>query len=584
MKRVAIYARVSTTNGTQDYQRQINDLTPIIMKLGYTKDQIEIFAESISGYKKKAERPELNRMLNLIEQDKAYFECIYCTEISRLGRNPSETRQTIDMLTDLFVPIYIQSLGRATLDKDGKRDSIMNIILQVLLEFANSESEQMKTRSKSGLLTSAKAGKAGGSKNLPYGYAKAEDKMLIIDEEEAIIIRDMFDLYQQGNGVKVISGILNTRNIPTRYNKAYSGQTLKIGVGKDANKIKWSDKTVLDIIANPIYKGQRRFKGEILHAPNIISTELFDSCEQIRTTKTHRNNLTTYTYLLKDIMKCGCCGRNYFAKYKPTLEGDKVYVCSSLLKTGERCANKGINIMLLETAIYNQLVESDTVLKYIGETKNIKKDLEISVTNLEHQLKTEQAQLPLKLAEKKRLLEGWIQGIITDGDAFKDMNEKLISQLSSIEKKITIMNKEIAEKKVLIARQSNTSATKTMLLEAATDRTQLQAIFKQLVSKVIINDLTPKLSLATVYIQINGVVLPNTLKIIIDKYSIRKKELRYVSLRSMENDPVFKNDIMLVDKEDIIFELGHTLYPEHWVKVDTLLEVVPKVDEVEKVA
>src|SRR5690606_29185468 len=87
--------------------------------------------------------------------------------------------------------------------------------------------------------------------------------------------------------------------------------------------IKWSDKTVLDIVSNSLYYGARRYKGEIFEAPAIITKELFDKCEQVRESKTHRNYLTSYTYLLKDLIKCGCCGRNFFARYKPTAKGDK---------------------------------------------------------------------------------------------------------------------------------------------------------------------------------------------------------------------------------------------------------------------
>jgi len=575
MKKIAIYARVSSDNGTQDYQRQINDLKKIILDLGYTEDQIEIFAERISGYKKKAERPELNRMLTLIETDNKYFECIYVTEISRLGRNPSETRQTIDRLTDLNVPIYIKSLNRTTLDKDGKRDTIMNIILQILMEFADAETEQLKTRSKSGLLTSATAGKAGGSKHLPYGYKKAADGMLVVDEDEAVVVKDMFELYTKNNGAKIIRGILNSRGTLTRYNKAYGDQQIKFNIAKDASQIKWSDKTVIDILSNPLYKGQRRFKGEILAAPRIVSDELFDTCEAIRMSKTHRNNLTTYTYLLKDIISCGCCGRNYFGRYKPTYKGDKIYVCSSSIGNLERCSNKGINIMLLETAIFNELIASDSVLKYINETQDIKQQLQNDMARLEHQLTNEQISLPSKEAEKGRLLEFALQGIITS-EIFKEKDAKISIQIDNINKRIALIKKELAGKKMLLFRQNEAGTTKRMLMEAATNRTQLQIIFRQLINKVIINDLSPSLTLATIYIQIDGVVLPNTLKIVIDKISIRKKQLRYQPYNSLENEPLFNsNNILLVDKQDVIDEVSNGIENAGWITVPELLMVEP---------
>jgi len=61
--KVAIYARVSTSDGKQDYNRQIDDLTKVIKREGYSDNEIEIFAESISGYKKKDDRIEFKALL-----------------------------------------------------------------------------------------------------------------------------------------------------------------------------------------------------------------------------------------------------------------------------------------------------------------------------------------------------------------------------------------------------------------------------------------------------------------------------------------------------------------------------------------
>ena len=52
MKKTAlIYARVSTID-RQDYSRQVNDLTELIVRHGFSENQIEVFAEKISGLKR----------------------------------------------------------------------------------------------------------------------------------------------------------------------------------------------------------------------------------------------------------------------------------------------------------------------------------------------------------------------------------------------------------------------------------------------------------------------------------------------------------------------------------------------------
>ena len=162
-KKAAIYARVSTSD-KQDYQRQINELTLIAKEHGYEDENIINFAESVSGYKKNDERIQLSLLQQKIEENPKFFGCIYTSEISRIGRNPYHTRQVIDRWSELGIPLYIQSLKQSTIDSDGNRNSIMNIILQVLMEYANEEAKTFVIRSKSGLLNSARSGKAGGGR------------------------------------------------------------------------------------------------------------------------------------------------------------------------------------------------------------------------------------------------------------------------------------------------------------------------------------------------------------------------------------------------------------------------------------
>ena len=65
MKKVVIFARVSSTNGTQDYERQINDLQTLASANNWTVEAV--FAEKVSGAKKNTERTELMNMINYTE-------------------------------------------------------------------------------------------------------------------------------------------------------------------------------------------------------------------------------------------------------------------------------------------------------------------------------------------------------------------------------------------------------------------------------------------------------------------------------------------------------------------------------------
>jgi site-specific DNA recombinase len=556
MPKVAIYARVSTLD-KQDYKRQLNDCTTTILSQGYTQDDIEPFAEKISGYKKNEDRPVLESMLNIIRNNPKHFDCIYITEVSRLGRDPNYTRKLIDELSILKVPIYIQSIGQKTLDANGERNSTMNIVIQVLMEFSHSEARTLSTRSKSGLLDSAKDGNVGGGAYKPYGYKKDEKGKLAIDTDESKIITKIYELYQAGNGCKKIAGYLNENNIPTRANKLFNNRKMKVG-DKTSDEIIWSDKTINDIINNPLYKGDRRFKDKLLPAPAIISTELWNECNELMKTKTHRNYLTTYTYLLKDLLVCGCCGRNYFAKYKPVPSGDKVYICSSRLIKGGNCGNAGINISLLESAIYDQLLNTPRILNYMGNP-DIKKELQSNVISLQQQLITTTKEVSTIENKQKRLFDLYENSTTMSVEDYDIRASKLINESKLINDKISIIKKELSQNKSALSKQDDKKATYQMLLDAKDNRSELATIYKQFINRIVINNIDGKIALASMFIGAKGTIIAkNPLKIILDLNGVKKRPMimKYTALQSMECDPYYNNkNILLTPIDDIKAEI-----------------------------
>ena len=76
------------------------------------------------------------------------------------------------------------------------------------------------------------------------------------------------------------------------------------------------------------------------------------------------------------------------AKFKPVKGGDKVYICTSRLIKGGNCGNIGVNISLVESAIFNEIITNDSVLKHINDRDKIKKQLYEASLQLNNQLKT----------------------------------------------------------------------------------------------------------------------------------------------------------------------------------------------------
>ena len=570
MSKIAIYARVSTLL-LQDYERQINDLKRVIIQHQRINDEafdadkdIQIFAEKISGFKKNSARPQLTKLLTKIEEDPTSISCIYISEISRLGRDPSDTRRVIDRLTDLNVPVYIDSIGQFTI-ANGKRNSIMNIILQVLMEFAAEEAETIKTRMKSGKLEKVLSGHTAGN-NQAYGYIADDNKMLVKNPLESPVVELIFELYSQGKGTQMIADTLNNKKIPTRLAALNSEKTTisfeKTGIVKDRSSIKWDGNTILHILKNTSYKGERKFKGHTIPIPAIISEDLFDECNRIIKTKSHRNYLTSYEYLLRNILFCGCCGKKYIGRYSPVKNGDKVYKCTSYLPNSSipKCGQLSINISQIESIIYDIIINAESLLKYLDNPADIKRQVEAELESLQQQLLNEKDDLTNNQNKLQRLIDVYI----TSNNYLKEVYQKNIDDISKdIETnntKIELIKSNILSNKLTLSKYDEKAATTEMLVNAKHNRPELTSIFRQFIDKIIIYNFNKQLSFITIFIKINGVVQKNTLKVLIDLKGVKavrfysKKYFKYIALTGLENDPVFKDNVMMVDKEDILAE------------------------------
>jgi site-specific DNA recombinase len=566
MDRIGIYARVSTSDGKQSYERQIQDLTRIALQHGYTNEQIDVFAEMVSGYQK--DRPEMNRLLSIIENEPQTYKIIYCTEISRVGRNPKNTREIIDRLTELNIPLWIDSIKQATIDINGKRNIIVSIILQVLMEFADLESEQMKTRMASGKMKRAKEGKTSNSVQ-PYGYTSDVNGYVIIDEEERLIIEQIFDSYKNGTGTRIIAQTLNTMQVPTTHakrnpNKVYNYNKSIPTI--EGNEIKWTDVVVRQILINPIYKGERKYKDEIIKVEPIVSVEVFDYCNELLKSKNTRNILTKYEYLLKDVIRCGCCGRVYMGRY--VAGGDAVYRCTSSLK--KRCANRSINISLIESVIYNLILSSDEVLKTLDNPNEILNQIKKELKQYEQLLKNEEKELKGTEKQLETLLRTMTLSKNPNFSLYTTMENELLTKIESIKDKIKLLKRDIFSKVTSIQNFNIEATSRDMIVKAQHNRPDLKRIFKQFVHSIIINDVGNGYVLANLTIKINGVVYTNQrLKLFIYADGVRKyggrneKIYKYISVLHFLNDPTYKDNILTTDIVDINEELERILNDIH---------------------
>lgn len=174
-----IYARVSSS-GSLEYRqntvRQVKDLTDYATYKGY--DLVKVYTEHISGAKKNTERAVL---VEAIEKCKELSEVgdskviLLCSELSRLGRNAFEVLETIKILVDYGINLYLQKEQMTLLDDQGKPSLFAPIMLATLSTCAQLERENITFRLNSGRKRYVES---GGRLGRPRGSVKTTEKKM----------------------------------------------------------------------------------------------------------------------------------------------------------------------------------------------------------------------------------------------------------------------------------------------------------------------------------------------------------------------------------------------------------------------
>lgn len=200
MKKVVIFARVSSTNGTQDYERQINDLQTLASANNWTVEAV--FAEKVSGAKKNIERTELMNMIDYINSHD--INKVLVTELSRLGRDTLQVLQAIEILNQNKVSVFIQNYNIETLTSEGEINPISQFLITILAEVARMERKTIRERVASGYQNFRNN---GGKVGRRIGYTKSDEAMR---EEYAEELRLLKRGYSLRNTSKLTGTSINT--------------------------------------------------------------------------------------------------------------------------------------------------------------------------------------------------------------------------------------------------------------------------------------------------------------------------------------------------------------------------------------
>ena len=302
------------------------------------------------------ERPALKRLFNDIKAGK--IDCIIVYKIDRLTRSLADFSEIIKILDEYNVSFVAVTQSFNTANSMGR------LMLNVLLSFAQYERELTGERIRDKFDASCKKGMWMGG-YIPIGY-DLKDRRLIINEDEAKIIRILFKIFIGTTSVTDTFRELNDLGFKTKTWIASSG---KVHKGQRFNKA-----SVRRILTNELYFGKINHKGNIydgLHQA-IIDSDTWNKAQNIlkngQTNISNQeisipkisipNSRISQAPLLKGIMYCGTCGNKMTPTYT-SKNGRKYryYMCQSKMKgNNEECQVGRIPAKEAEELVTNQVL------------------------------------------------------------------------------------------------------------------------------------------------------------------------------------------------------------------------------------
>jgi len=414
MKTAVIYARYSSDSQTE---QSIDGQLRVCTEYAKNNDILILdtyIDRAMTGTNDN--RPDFQRMIK--DSAKKTFQIVLVYKFDRFSRNKYETAMHKKTLKDNGVKVVSAT--------EYIPDSPEAIILESMLEgYAEYYSVELSQKIRRGNNESRRKGNLTGGK-LPYGY-KNVDKKAVIIPEQAEVIRYIYDRYSIGVFVKDIIAELTSKGI------LYNGKP-------------FAQNTIYNILKNERYSGIYRFNGEIFDNiyPQIVDTETFNKVRDKVTANKFGKRSEEITYLLKDKIVCGYCGKSIIGENGTARNGERKYYykCCGRKKKTTDCTKQAVRKEVLEKIVL------DCVIEQIQKTNNL--DYIVNCL-MQEQQRQAQANVVLNLLLKEqRTTENAINNIMTaienggtTNTAMKRMRE-LEARQAELERQILIEKSKTA--------------------------------------------------------------------------------------------------------------------------------------------
>lgn len=267
-KKCYIYTRVSTAAQTEGYSLEAQ--TERLRKYADYKEMevVREYCDAGKSGKSITGRPEFQRMLQDVSEERDGVAFILVFKLSRFGRNAADVLNSLQFIQDYGVNLVCVEDGIDSSKDSGK------LTITVLSAVAEIERENILVQTMEGRKQKAREGKWNGGQ-APFGYdLDSRNSTLVVNEEEAEIVRIIYDKFVHTDmGADAICNYLNQR-----------GYTKKKVRGHELNY--FARGLIMKILDNPVYT------GKIAYGKNVT--------EKVKGTRDEYRRVKTDDYLLAD--------------------------------------------------------------------------------------------------------------------------------------------------------------------------------------------------------------------------------------------------------------------------------------------
>lgn len=451
--RVTYYARVSTDKDEQlhSLSAQVQYYSQYIQSCPNWSFSEGYIDEGISG-------TSVNRrenFLRMIDDAKAgKFDFIVTKEISRFSRNTLDSIQFTQELLRCGVGVLFQSDNINTLLPDSE------LRLTIMASIAQDEVRKISERVKFGFKRAIEKGTVLGNNRI-WGYQKYKGR-LIIDEEEAKVVRLIFDLYaNQRMGIRTISNYLADHGYENSKGNAFSFSTVR-GIlsnpkykgfycGRKSSKIDYKLSTIKTFTPDQwvVYKDEET-------VPPIVSEELWEKANAIlnrRSAKQSAQDKSSYQnkYPYSGKILCGIHHEPYYRSVYRYKTGDKeVWQCREYTQKGK----DGCRSPIIYTSELDEIMR-----KSLDEVAIQKEEIVRELVNIygsiekEGQAETDAAKCKSKIEEvirrKDKLLDLSVDGRISN-EEFSLRNHRFNEELNQLQRQLQELEREKRKNKEML--------------------------------------------------------------------------------------------------------------------------------------